>query len=163
MREPWAAGRGAEAPDVCTPSSLRNHPGTSEPRSTGESPVIWKRSLENCFRGCPSPVLCKILFPCKERDRFSETKGQRPEFATILASEPKKKRKKKKEHVPPKWVSGDPRSPRPCIKVDINPLSTAPDPHPSPAHPRSWERPPWRFVPSAGIPWSHCSVGEAPG
>lgn len=41
----------------------------------------------------------------------------------------------------PKWVSGDPQSPRPYIKVDINPLSTASDPQPSPAHPRSWERP----------------------
>ena len=93
MEDPWAVGRGAEAPDVCTPSSLRKHPNTAEPRSTGESPVIWKRLLENCFRGCPSPVLGKILFPCKERDSFSETKGQRPAFATILASEPKKKKR----------------------------------------------------------------------
>lgn len=47
MGEPWAAGRGAEALDVCTPSSLRKHPDTAEPHSTGKSPVIWKRSLEN--------------------------------------------------------------------------------------------------------------------
>ena len=98
MGEPWAAGRGAEALDVCTPSSLRKHPDTAEPHSTGKSPVIWKRSLENSVFAAALPQsFVKSCSHVRKGTASVRPKGSDPHSQQSLRVNQKKNREREKE------------------------------------------------------------------
>lgn len=110
MREPWAAGRGAGSGCLHSklPPEITQAPPSHAPPAVSSH---LEKVVENCFRGCPSPVLCKILFPCKGEGTASvRPKGSDPHSQQSLQVNQKKRKKKKGTRVAKVGVWRPPKS-----------------------------------------------------